>query len=294
MNDYKWKKKGMIYEVSNDNEHLLSHASNPLAINLENDVYRIFYSGRDSKNRSSVSYVDIDIVKQQVTLDFKKPVLKYGSPTSFYSHGITLGNSWKQKGETYIGFMGWQHRGDDHWRGDIGKFNVSTFETSMVLGVNEIDKVSLSYPCVIKDDARYKMWYGSTIDWSSENGEMIHTLNYAESDDGNRWDTKGVAIPWALYKAQAFSKPSVIKTDKGYRMWYSYRKGDGSLYRMGYSFSKDGINWSREESNLKKSQTGWDSEMVCYPYVFKHKEDVYMLYNGNRFGKCGFGLAIAI
>ena len=240
-----------------------------------------------------MSYVDFDIVKQQIVHDFKKPVIKYGSPTSFYSHGITLGNSWKQKGQTYIGFMGWQHRGNAHWRGDIGKFNTSTFEVSMVMGINEIDKVSLSYPCVMKDGTKYKMWYGSTIDWNSENGEMVHTINYAESDDGDRWDPKGVAIPWALYEAQAFSKPAVIRTDEGYRMWYSYRKGDGSLYRIGYSFSEDGISWNREESNLKKSQTGWDSEMVCYPYVFKHKENVYMLYNGNRFGKYGFGLAVS-
>ena len=41
-----------------------------------------------------------------------------------------------------------------------------------------------------------------------------------------------------------------------------------------------------------RSETGWDSEMICYPYVFKHKGRFYMLYCGNGYGKTGFGLAV--
>jgi hypothetical protein len=39
------------------------------------------------------------------------------------------------------------------------------------------------------------------------------------------------------------------------------------------------------------SEEGWDSEMMCYPYVFDHKGERYMLYNGNGYGKSGFGIA---
>ena len=31
--------------------------------------------------------------------------------------------------------------------------------------------------------------------------------------------------------------------------------------------------------------------MVEYPYVFKHKKKLYMLYNGNSYGASGIGLA---
>ena len=40
------------------------------------------------------------------------------------------------------------------------------------------------------------------------------------------------------------------------------------------------------------SPNGWDSEMICYPYVFDHGRNRYMLYNGNGYGKTGFGLAV--
>lgn len=295
MKDYNWKKLGLIYEAGCNNPLLLTHASNPVAVNLNDDIYRIYYSGRDSRNRSSVSYLDINIETLDIISDEKRVVLKFGSEDSFYSHGVTIGDYWTQGGKKYMGFMGWQHRGDEHWRGDIGKFDLEDYSVSKVLGINDVDKISLSYPCVIKEGEEYKMWYGSTISWDSDSidQEMIHTINYATSQEGIKWNPQGVAIPWRLNEAQAFSKPTIIRDSSGYRMWYSYRKGDGSKYKIGYSYSKDGIVWDRQESNLKSSLIGWDSEMVCYPYVFLHKGKTYMLYNGNRFGKYGFGLAIS-
>ena len=32
--------------------------------------------------------------------------------------------------------------------------------------------------------------------------------------------------------------------------------------------------------------------MIAYPHIINHKKKKYMLYNGNSYGKDGFGLAI--
>jgi hypothetical protein len=40
------------------------------------------------------------------------------------------------------------------------------------------------------------------------------------------------------------------------------------------------------------SASGWDSEMIEYPFVFDHAGARYMLYNGNGYGKSGFGIAV--
>jgi hypothetical protein len=32
--------------------------------------------------------------------------------------------------------------------------------------------------------------------------------------------------------------------------------------------------------------------MLCYPHVFRCEGRVYMLYNGNAFGRDGFGVAV--
>jgi predicted GH43/DUF377 family glycosyl hydrolase len=74
-------------------------------------------------------------------------------------------------------------------------------------------------------------------------------------------------------------------------MWYSYR---GESYRIGYAESEDGIHFNRmdEKVGIDVSETGWDSEMICYPHVFEHNGEKYMLYNGNGYGKTGIGLAV--
>jgi hypothetical protein len=296
-----WKKLGQIFKVDNNNEYLCSHASNPLPVHLFDDVYRIYYSGRNVDNKSSVGYVDIDIVSFQV-LDYpKEPISVFGKERSFYSHGISLGGIYEAGNSKYILFMGWQVEDGRHWRGDIGRLLLENNKLELspadpFLTINQEDKVSLSYACVIHHEGIYKMWYGSTINWSTENGEMLHVIKYATSTDGDNWERHGLAIPYELGVAQAFSKPSVIVNDLGYHMWYSYRSGSGEKYRIGYSFSVDGVLWERKHNDLHitVSDFGWDSEMICYPCVFRHKNNLYMLYNGNNYGIEGFGLAVLI
>jgi hypothetical protein len=139
------------------------------------------------------------------------------------------------------------------------------------------------------------MWYGSTKAWDAGNGEMLHVINHATSQDGNSWSRKGLAVPYMLGKAQAFSRPTVVSHESGeYEMWFSYRGGSGQKYRIGYASSQDGRNWvlDLDAAGIDVSPDGWDSEMIEYPFVLDHKGERYMLYNGNGFGKTGFGLAV--
>ena len=73
-------------------------------------------------------------------------------------------------------------------------------------------------------------------------------------------------------------------------MWYAYR---GEHYRIGYAHSRDGIRWKRRDDlvGLELSPTGWDSLAQAYPHVFVHEDHLYMIYNGNHYGKEGLGLA---
>ncbi len=79
-------------------------------------------------------------------------------------------------------------------------------------------------------------------------------------------------------------------------MWFSYRSGSGEKYRIGYATSLDGRIWrlALEEVGIDVSSEGWDSEMIEYPFVFDHCGRRYMLYNGNGYGKTGFGLAVLV
>ena len=300
-----WKKLGLLYCPTEKNQHpkLISHAANPLPILIKDDTYRIYFSGRDANNRSSVGAVDIDIIQRKIVREYKEPFFEHGLAGSFYADGVSIGNCYEVYGTTYMLFMGWQSPRNDHWRGDIGRLIVKPdlsleLDTELpFIGIDPIDPISLSYPWVIKEKINsYTMWYGSTLSWRTDNGEMLHVLHHASSTDGHKWKRLGLAVPYELGSAQAFSRPVVLKKlhGEGYEMWFSYRSGSGTTYRIGYAISPNGQDWelALNKAGITLSKHGWDSEMIEYPFVLDHKGERYMLYNGNGYGKTGFGLAI--
>ena len=74
----------------------------------------------------------------------------------------------------------------------------------------------------------------------------------------------------------------------------NYRSDVNASYRIGYAESTDGLDWTRkdEATGIDRSPAGWDSEMMAYPYVVIHQNKRYLFYNGNGFGKSGFGYAV--
>lgn len=136
------------------------------------------------------------------------------------------------------------------------------------------------------------MWYGSNLKWGDRQEDMDHLLKYAESDDGVHWKPTGeISVEFKYPGEYAMSRPSVIKEGGIYKMWYSYR---GVAYRIGYAESGDGIHFERMDdlAGIDVSSEGWDSESVEYPHVFDHKGQRFLLYNGNRYGLTGIGLAV--
>ncbi|HEX2841181.1 hypothetical protein [Hyphomicrobium sp.] len=298
----RWRKLGRIYEPRAIHPKLVSHAANPLAVPLGGDLYRIYFSSRDEEKRSSVGFVDFDMAKREIVRECKEPVIEHGPRGSYYEHGISVGCWYEVDGQRYILFMGWQNPPGGHWRGDIGRLciepdgSLTPDGATPLLGSNEIDPISLSYPWVERrPEGGYRMWYGSTVSWDAGNGEMLHVINHAVSQDGHHWHREGLAVPFALGEVQAFSRPTVVgDAASGYRMWFSYRGAPGRTYRIGCAASRDGEAWSLRmtESGIDVSAEGWDSEMIEYPFVFRHGGQVFMLYNGNGFGQTGFGLAV--
>jgi hypothetical protein len=79
-----------------------------------------------------------------------------------------------------------------------------------------------------------------------------------------------------------------------YREGLDFRTTFGRGYKIGYATSINLIDWNRKdkEAGIEYSKEGWDSTMHHYPHVFELNGKYYMIYNGNEFGKYGFGLAI--
>lgn len=299
-----WRKLGVLYAPAERDRHpkLRTHASNPLPVLLGGNVYRIFFSARDEARRSSVGAVDVDVVKREIVREHYDPLFQHGPDGSFFADGVSVANVYALGGKRYMLFMGWQNPPGGHWRGDIGRLilredlSLEISEKRPFMGISAEDPISLSYPWATQlPNGSYRMWYGSTVSWDAGNGEMLHVIKYADSQDGHSWTPKGIAVPYLMGVAQAFSRPTVtVSADGRYEMWYSYRGAIGTKYRIGYAVSEDGEQWlpAYENSGIGVSAEGWDSDMIEYPFVFEHLGESYMLYNGNQYGRTGFGLAV--
>jgi len=78
-----------------------------------------------------------------------------------------------------------------------------------------------------------------------------------------------------------------------YRDIHGFRTDPGRGYRLGYAYSTDLANWQRDDATLGLTGTkgDWDADMQCYPHFFVLNGQLLLLYNGNNFGRDGFGLA---
>ena len=75
-------------------------------------------------------------------------------------------------------------------------------------------------------------------------------------------------------------------------MIYSARRL-GETYRIYSARSEDGLAWRRDsEPMIEVAASGWDSEMVCYGSRLDTEHGNFLLYNGNAYGKDGFGAAL--
>jgi len=137
------------------------------------------------------------------------------------------------------------------------------------------------------------MWYVSATEWRATAAGPRHYYNirYAESADGHAWVRDGTTcLDYATPGEYAFARPWVLRDASGFRMWFAAR---GHAYAIGAAESADGVRWTRRlGGGLGASDSGWDSEMVEYPAVFTHRGRLYMLYNGNDYGRSGVGLAV--
>jgi predicted GH43/DUF377 family glycosyl hydrolase len=299
-----WIKLKNIFCPDNKYDWMVSHASNPVAMPLNKNCCRIFFTCRNKNNQSFIAFADVDFKDDFKILRLsKQPVLSPGEAGMFDDSGVAVGSIIRFQNKLLLYYVGWNLKVTVPWMNTIGmaawnnrKNCFEKYSRAPVMDRSEEDPFSISYPSVMQEKNRLRMWYGSNLKWGKNHSDMQHVIKYAESKNGIHWTRSGKAVVPLVHPGEyALSRPSVLKEKSGYSMWYSYRSvNDFDAYKIGYAESKDGLKWKRKDelAGIDVSTTGWDSEMICYPFVFDHAGNRFLLYNGNEFGKTGFGIAV--
>ena len=297
----KWNKLGLVFNPIGERAWMHTHASVPFAERVYGDFYKVYFSTRDVLGRSLIGWVVIDLKKPSKAEEISKfPLLSLGDLGTFDDSGVMGSCLINHQNKKYLYYIGWNLGKTVPFRNSIGLAVSSDdgetyekFSNGPIIDRNHMEPHFCASCCVRKEGGIFRIWYLSCIGWRLVGGKPQHRyhIKYAESEDGIEWKREGrVAIGLQHPEEYAISVPRVLKDNKTYRMWYSYR---GSFYRIGYAVSEDGFNWERMDSSVGicVSETGWDSEMIEYPFVFDHDGELFMFYNGNGYGATGFGIA---
>lgn len=296
----KWRKLRHVFTPDGTKPWMRTHAANPIAEHMAGDRFRIYFSARDGENRSTISYIEIDLNDPSSVLkEAEHPILAPGELAMFDDSGCSIGCILQVGQKRYLYYMGWHLTVRVPWQNALGLaisdgpgLPFERYSKFPVVPLDEKDPYTISYPWVLQENGIFRMWYGSNIAWGPLKEDMRHLIKYAESSDGIHWERNNITtIDFDFPGEYAICKPCVLKSGNDYEMWFCSR---GDKYRIRYARSVDGIAWRRHDAEvgIDVSPAGWDSDMIEYPCVFEHNGRRYMLYAGNHFGATGFGLAV--
>jgi hypothetical protein len=311
-----WRKKGLIYMPSGIHGFDISHCHKPTPLIVDENTIRIYFGVRDISGKSRTTFVDLEINNlKNVKYIHDKPVLDLGKIGAFDDSGVNVSSVLRKKDEIYMYFIGWNPSTTVHTRNSIGvaisRDNGLTFERMYdgpILDRNKNEPYYTGAVDVKYINGEWMMWYTSGTEWKIINGkpEIWYHIKYAHSKNGIDWDRTNISCIPPLNETEATARPSVFYEKGLFKMWFSkrsivdFRSNPKAQYRVGYAESTDGISWKRDDSKagIDISENGWDSEAIAYPYVIEAcinrniKKQLLMFYNGNGFGKTGFGYAI--
>jgi hypothetical protein len=112
---------------------------------------------------------------------------------------------------------------------------------------------------VLHEDGHYRMW-GS---WRPK-----RSLALFESKDGIRWSEPEIVFPPnpATGWESDINRPSVVKREDGYHLWYTGQAKGRSW--IGYATSPDGRTWKRmSDKPVLSPELPWEKEAVMNPNV---------------------------
>jgi hypothetical protein len=303
----KWRKLQQVYVASGEHEWAASHAHVPTSIVLDSERIRVYAAFLDRSKVGRPGFVDVDASDPTKVLDVSsQPVLDIGEPGTFDDSGVTPLSVVEDEGKLLMYYAGWQLGTRIRYflfTGlAISEDGGNTFERYSrvpILDRSDAEPLIRSACHVLRsDDGLWRMWYGAGDRWISDpSGKPVptYTMRYLESHDGRVWGPQGApCLDLRDADEFGFGRPCVLQEGGLFKMWYSRRSlRDG--YRLGYAESPDGKDWTRldDQVGIDVSDSGWDSEMQCYPSIQRTPHGTFMFYGGNGYGATGFGVAVA-
>lgn len=313
----RWTRRGLLFEPQ---RYALPNgctdfAQSPQALVFD-DYVRIYFStrSRDASDQyvSQIAFVDVNKTLTEVIRTSTATVIPQGQLGAFDEHGIFPINIVRHDRRVYAFTCGWSRRASVPVETAIGLaasdddgLTFKRLGPGPVMAPTPKEPFLVGDPFVLVRDGAWHMWYIFGTSWvesaSDPGPARVYKIAYATSRDGLAWARNGeTMVPDAIGADECQALPTVFEHAGAWHMYFCYRHATDFRtnrqrgYRLGYAWSSDGRQWRRDDAaaGIDVSPTGWDADMLCYPHVFWCDGLAYLLYNGNAFGRDGFGVAV--
>lgn len=316
MNKGFWLPRGLIFRCS-DWElggTPMKFAQSPQALVFDSYV-RIYFSTRVSHKsgtgwKSISAYCDYSMSLDSILSP--PQVVKYAPSDlgAFDEDGIFPFSPFLLDGKVFALTTGWSRRVSVDVETGVGLMeSVDGGASFHRVGTGPILTASTEEPFLVCDGfvvtgpEKHRIFYSFGTSWlpDPDTGVWERTYKIGQVSSSNiNSPTQGtgqqiLSDSRGVLECQAL--PTVVHHDDRFHMAFCHRGTFGfrnnreEMYDLGYAWSTDGEDWTRMDSVFKFDRTSFDSEMRCYPNIFKIGSKLYLLYNGNHFGQEGFGLA---
>jgi len=121
----------------------------------------------------------------------------------------------------------------------------------------------------LRENGKLRMWH------SAANFKVgLHTLHEATSADGIEWTEPSAPLIEHCYC------PTVIKTERGYEMWYADVSKRPWVIR--HALSQDGTKWQVNPEPVLGLSQPWEAEILVYPTVVR-VDGTYLMWYGSYY-----------
>ncbi|MCJ2099400.1 exo-alpha-sialidase [Methylobacterium sp. E-046] len=306
-----WSRIGRVYRADKAGTWMNSHAFVPTPLVVDERTIRVFVAFLDPESRGRVGYVDVDAEDPTKILRVsEQPVLDLGPPGAFDDSGVTPVQVLRIGEEIWLYYNGWQRSvGVPYFI--LGGLAISrdggeSFER--VQNVPVLERTNQNYlvrstPFVMPPDdrhARWRMWLsagqGQFIRPSGGAWAPIYGISYCESENGIDWSRTDTEVVAPITPDEfGLTRPQIFGSGDDLVMLFSSRS-TSRIYQMEWARSTDdGRTWRRTGTvaGFDAPREPWESEMVAFGTCVHTASGWLMFYNGNGYGREGFGVARA-
>ncbi|AJC20344.1 hypothetical protein [Pandoraea pulmonicola] len=301
-----WTKLGLVFDAAKHANHewFSNSALTPQPFRLNDETIRVFAGFRDAEGVSRIGFVDIASGDPSRILRVSKtPVLDIGRDGCFDDNGVIMGDVVKTPSGVYLFYVGFQLVKKAKFLAFSGvalsEDGGETFHRLSESPILERDRFQSTIGAI--HTARYengiwRLWFARGDGWEMINGVPYpqYHICYTETKDLLNIPRSAITCVEAVRPEYRIGRPKVYQIADGSYVMYATKGTISGEYTPSFFRSIDGIKWERDDLSLgiAPSESGWDSETLCYPTLISDDNRTLMIYNGNKMGLNGFGAAV--